>query len=65
MTRTFKHIGNSTLKVDQGRVFEHSILAGNRKVLGLHEHDSMAVTVVVNVLQLLQDPGTVGTVVSV
>lgn len=60
---TFKDIRYTALEVNKCWIFKYSVLLGNGEVFCLDEHDSMAIAVVINVLQLFQDSSAVGALI--
>lgn len=55
---TFVNAGHLVLKVDHRRKCVHSKVGGDVKVLSLDETDTMAIRVVVDILQFVQNDDT-------
>lgn len=62
---TFEYIRDTALKIDEGGILQHSVLLGYTEIFRFDKDYSMAVAVIVNVLQLLEDPSTVSAVIRV
>lgn len=65
MCFTFKHIWYAALEIDERWEIMYAILFGNREILGFHKGDAMPITIVVDVLQFLQNAGALLTIVRI
>lgn len=58
---TFENIWDAAFEIDEGGILQHSVRFCYAEVFRLYKHDPVTITVVVNIFQLLEDTGAVGT----
>lgn len=63
--RTFKHIRYGGFKVDQRRIVMYAILFSYGKVFCFHKSDTVAIAIVVNILQFVEYFGALFTIVGI
>lgn len=51
MKHTFKHIWDVILKIDHHWVLENAVIFRNGEVISFYEHNSVSVTIIVNIFQ--------------